>query len=211
MQENVRNSGLKALGRRQFVGAALASVLLPTAAAAEGTEPAAVRLNALGPENEPLSHRVGLWDVIQTHWASPGAAPVATRGLVAERRMIGSLLQETMRPASDKTGLDIARIDYLTFNRVEGRWDYVSLDMRDPVGIMPAWSFTRGENGRIELTFQPFAFAGAGSDVSGQMLRMTQVNMLQGPDRDTKEQTFLMADGVGTPWLATRYAYTRRS
>lgn len=85
------------------------------------------------------------------------------------------------------------------------------MDTRAPVGIMPAWSFTRGEDARIVLTFQPFAIAGAGSDVTGQMLRMDTVLMYQSPDRDVKDQHFIMADGTGTMWLAHRYAYLRRS
>jgi hypothetical protein len=35
-----------------------------------------------------------LWDVTETVWDKPGGNPVTTTGLVAERRMIGSYLQE---------------------------------------------------------------------------------------------------------------------
>ena len=35
---------------------------------------------------------MGIWEVTETVWDSPNAAPVGTTGLVAERRMIGSLL-----------------------------------------------------------------------------------------------------------------------
>lgn len=52
--------------------------------------------------------------------------------------MIGSYLQEFIRPASDTSSQDIKRIDYLSFQRVEGRWKYVSIEMRAPVGIMLA-------------------------------------------------------------------------
>jgi mannose-6-phosphate isomerase-like protein (cupin superfamily) len=64
---------------------------------------------------------------------------------------------------------------------------------------------------RSDLTFQPFAIAGSGSDVTGQMLRMDEVITEQSRDRDMKEQHFVMADGTGTMWLAHRYAYVRRS
>ncbi len=199
------------LERRHLLGVAASSILLPGAASAEGAPSAAMRLNELGPENEAMAQRVGLWDVTETVWESPNAAPVSTTGLLAERRVIGSMLQEILRPTSDASGAAIKRMDYLTFNRVAGRWDYVSMDTRAPVGIMPAWSFTRGEDARIVLTFQPFAIAGAGSDVTGQMLRMDTVVSHQGPDRDVKDQHFIMADGTGTMWLAHRYAYLRRS
>ncbi len=196
--------------RRILFGAALGSVLLPALAKAQAA-PASVRLNEPGPENGAMAQRAGLWDMTETVWEAPGAAPVTTTGLVAERRVIGSMLQEVLRPAADTAGKAADRIDYLTFNRVEGRWDYVSMDMRAPVGIMSAWSFERGEANRIDLAFQPFAVAGAGPGIGGQMLRMTQAVTLLDPDRDMKEQFFLLADGSGTKWLAHRYEYKRRA
>ena len=180
-------------------------------ASAQQVPSAAARLNELGPEGQAVAQRAGLWDVTETVWDRPGSAPVTTTGLVAERRMIGSALQEVLRPADDTAGRDIKRIDYLRFNRVEGRWDYVSMEMRAPVGIMPAWSFERGENGKIDLTFAPFGVAGAEADVTGQMLRMTQTITYGEPDREVKDQFFLLADGTGTKWLAHRYAYKRRA
>lgn len=199
------------LQRRDMLAIALAAGLMPVAASAQQTTSAATRLNELGPENEALAQRAGLWDMTETLWDRPGAAPVTTTGLVAERRMIGSVLQEFVRPADDTAGRNIKRIDYLHFNRVEGRWDYVSMDTRAPVGIMPAWSYERGENGRIDLTFAPLTRAGAGPDVTGQMLRMLQTITYLEVDRDVKDQFFILADGTGTKWLAHQYAYKRRS
>jgi hypothetical protein len=46
--------------------------------------------------------------------------------------MLGSMLQEILRPRA------VARTDMLAYNRMEGRWDYVSFDTRAPVGPMPA-------------------------------------------------------------------------
>ena len=76
---------------------------------------------------------------------------------------------------------------------------------------MPAWSYERGENGRIDLTFAPLTRAGAGPDVTGQMLRMFQSIIYEAPDRDVKQQYFILADGTGMKWLAHQYAYKRRS
>lgn len=198
------------LQRRIMLATVIASALMPVAASAQQAPPAAARLSELGPENQAMARRAGLWDVTETVWDRPGAAPVTTTGLVAERRMIGSVLQESLRPADDTAGRDIKRIDYLRFNRVEGRWDYVSMEMRAPVGIMSAWSFERGENAAIDLTFAPFAVAGAEADVTGQMLRMTQTITYGEPNREVKDQFFVLADGTGTKWLAHRYAYVRR-
>lgn len=218
------------LERRHFLGATLGSVLIPGLAAAQtqaakpggsgqlglGNVPlpatsAAERLNELGPENAAMAAYAGLWDVTETVWDKPGGDPVTTTGLVAERRMIGSYLQEFIRPASDTSNQDIKRIDYLSFQRVEGRWKYVSIEMRAPVGIMPAYSFDRGDAAGVVLVHDGFAITGGGSDVAGQMLRMNTVITRDGPDRDVKNQHFILSDGAGTVWLAHRYAYARRA
>jgi hypothetical protein len=217
------------LQRRHVLGAALGSVLVPHLAAAQTpaakaggpgqlglgnvalpATSAAERLNELGPENAAMAAYAGLWDVTETVWNKPGGDPVTTTGLVAERRMIGSYLQEFIRPASDTSNQDIKRIDYLSFQRVEGRWKYVSIEMRAPVGIMPASSFDRGDAAGIVLVHDSFAITGGGSEVAGQMLRMNTIVTRDGPDRDVKNQHFILSDGTGTAWLAHRYAYSRR-
>jgi hypothetical protein len=122
--------------------------------------------------------------------------------------MIGSMLQEVLRRPPDPAPL---RIDYLTFNRVQGQWQYVSMDFRAPVGIMPASSFDRGEGDRIELFFQPLAVAGDGVQPGGQMLRMKQLITSDGHNRQIKDQNFIVSDGSGAAWLAHRYTYVRQS
>ncbi len=173
--------------------------------------PAAVRLNKLAPENKALKQQVGRWDVTETAWNEPGAAPVTTTGLVAERRIIGAMLQEILHPASDVSGKDIKRIDYLTFNHVSGQWEYVSMDTRADVALMPARSFTRADaDGKIVLLHEPFVIPGSGKNVTAELQRMDTVIMRQGPNRDMKEQHFVTSDGTGRVWLAHRYAYMRR-
>jgi hypothetical protein len=194
--------------RRHFLAVTLGTLLVARIAESAPI-PASARLSELGPENQTLVERTGLWDVVETVWKSPSAQPEVTTGLVAERRLIGSMLQEFLYPADNREA--ILRIDYLSFNRVEGRWDYVSMDTRAAVGIMPAWSFSRGDADSIMLMFEPFAMPGEGVVVSGQMLRMDEVISHQGPDHDRKDQHFIMADGRGDAWLAHRYAYSRRA
>lgn len=166
-------------------------------------------MNELGPENARMARRIGTWDVVLTSWASPDAAPTTTRA-VAERKMIGQALQEIITYPRGADGAEYQRLDLLSYQRVEGRWKYVSLDTRVPAGLMPAFSFGRGEGGRITVVFEPFAFPMPGTAVVGQLLSMDQVISEQGADRDLKEQRFMMADGTGRMWLANRYAYTRR-
>ena len=189
---------------------ALAFAFPPAAAFAQQPTSAAVRMNDLGPENSQMAQRVGVWDVTETVWDTPNSAPVVITSLVAERRMVGQMLQETLRSASDPTK-KILRMDYLSFNRVEGRWEYVSIETRAAVGLMTAQSYGRDENGRIVIVFQPFALPGAGAEVSGQMLRMKQEFVNQSADRDVKDQYFTLADGNGKPWLGHQYAYVRRA
>ena len=176
---------------------------------AQQTPSAATRLSGLGPENSQMAQRAGIWDVTETVWDSPEAIPT-TNKLVAERKMIGSFLQEIIEPAPNSAASDIKRIDYLSFNRVEGRWKYVSMDTRVPVGLMPAASYERGENKSITLTFEPFAVAGSGANVTGQLLRMEQIIIQQDADHDQKDQYFALADGGGEKLLAHRYVYARR-
>ena len=168
------------------------------------------RLNELGPEGAQLATRAGTWDVTFTEWEKEGATPVTTGGLVAEREMIGSMLQERLHTMSGASGPAWTRIDDLTFNRVTSRWDYMSMDTRAAVGLMPAWSLDRDPAQRVFLSFMPFAFAGEGSNVSGQLIRMEQIITVGDADHETKDQYFLPADGNGTKWLAKRYSYVRR-
>lgn len=189
---------------------ALSLAFIPALAVAQQTASASARLNDLGPEGKIIAQRVGIWDVTETVWASPKAAPVTTTGLVAERVMMGSLLQEFIRPPSDAAHKEIKRTDLLSYNRVEGRWDYVSFDTRVPVGLMPAWSSVPGDGATIDLTFAPFAIPGTGTEVTGQMLRMEQVIKYTDADHDEKDQYFTLADGTATKWLVRRYSYVRR-
>lgn len=179
------------------------------AASIQGAPPTTAHINELGLENGAIARAVGLWDVTETVWEKPGAAPVVTKDLVAERRMVGSMLEETLRSPSDPARP--LRVDYLSFNRVEGRWEYVSMDTRAAVGIMTAQSYDRGQPGKIAIIFQPFAVPGPGPELAGQMLRMRQDIVTEGPGRDVKNQYFLMADGNGAEWLAHQYAYVRRN
>ena len=187
----------------------LVAVMLSAKAFAQAQN-AEASMNALGPENSSLLDMVGNWDVTETVWSSPTALPVANNKYVAERRMIGSILQEIMYDKGGSPLKDVERIDYLSFNRVEGRWKYISMDARVPVGLMPAASFTRGEKGKITIEFEPFSMPGTGTEVSGQMLRMDETITTLNPDHIIKEQHFIFADGKGIPFLAHRYEYIRR-
>lgn len=188
-----------------FTAGAIARTVPPAFAALSAGE----RLNQAGPEADLLAGRTGRWIVTESAWASPGAVPVTTDGLVAVRRMMGSLSQEIIRPAGDDGSRDVRRTDLLTFNRLEGRWDYMSFDTRGPDGIMVAWSRDRGKDGSIALDFAPFANPRPGPEAVGQFLRLDQIIRFVDVDHDVKEQFFSPADGSGVRWLGHRYVYKR--
>jgi hypothetical protein len=163
-----------------------------------------------GPEETALRDRTGAWDVVATLWAAPNAAPVVTRGLVADRVMIGPFLQETLRPAPGSGVADFRRLDYLNFDRVEGRWKYVSMDTRFPVSIMPAWSFGPARDSSITLQFAPQAFVGFGPQVEGRFMVSDLVVTWSDASHEVKRQHVTMADGSGARWLFVQYEYSRR-
>jgi len=183
---------------------AFAAASLPASQAA--ARPAPVDLNASGPEALTLSAQAGTWTITETVWAQPGAQPLVIKNLIAERRMIGNLLEESLASPSNPS---VLRRDFLTFNRVEGRWEYMSFDTRAAVGMMTAQSHGPEVDGKIELVFQPFALPASGT-TTGQMLRMRQQIIRDGEDHVVKDQYFTLANGRGEEWLAHRYDATRR-
>jgi len=89
------------------------------------TAPTAIELmQAPGPEAAALAKRAGLWNVTITFRPSPDIKPIVFDALIAERKMIGLFLEETIRPGPGSTVPDFRRISYLTYSRVEGRWRY---------------------------------------------------------------------------------------
>jgi hypothetical protein len=176
----------------------------------DSTRSAIERMLEPGPEARELATRAGVWDVVFTLWPAPGAEPVVTRGLIAERTMIGPFLSEVMQPSPGSAIPDFRRIDYLGYDRIEGRWKYVSLDTRFPVGIMPAWSFDVGQPDAVVLQFEPLAFPGFGQDVEGRLTRSDMVITRQSPEREFKRQHFVQSNGTGAKWLAVQYEYMRK-
>ncbi len=45
---------------------------------------------------------------------------------------------------------------------------------------------------------------------AGTLMRMRQVTRFDGPDSDSKDQYFTLANGEGIEWLGHRYSYSRR-
>ncbi|WP_152979800.1 DUF1579 family protein [Mesorhizobium sp. 1M-11] len=170
---------------------------------------AARRMSQAGPEEQMLAKQTGKWDVVASIWPSPGAQPIVSRGLIAERKMVGPILQETMQPEPGSRTAAFTRLDYLNFDRVEGRWKYVSMDTRFPVSIMPARSFGPAVDGKINVQFEPQGFVGFGSEVEGRFMVSDMAISSSDADHMLKEQHVMMANGTGESWLFVRYEYTR--
>lgn len=177
----------------------LSLAIVPAAAGRNPNNDGAIEATA-------LSTQKGAWTVTDTFWARPGAAPSFSSGLIADRRMVGSLLEETLHASDSSQPL---RIDYLGYDAVAGQWRYVSIEARIPVSPMSASSFERDPPDRINLRFDPFAAPPIAPGWSGRVLRMEEVITRDGPDHETKDQYFILADGTATRWLAHRYSYRR--
>jgi hypothetical protein len=203
-------TGAFLLGFHVAIGAACAPALAQPPARSTGPGGAITRMQAPGPEGEELASRTGRWDVVITLRLTPDAKPIVTRGVIAERSMVGNYLEEVMKPAPGSRTPDFRRIAYLTYNRVEGRWQYVSLDTRFPVGIMPARSFEKPVGGVLVLEFDTLAFVGFGAEVEGRMIQSNFVIERDSVDHEVGQQYWTQADGTGRRWLAVQYEYTRR-
>jgi hypothetical protein len=143
---------------------------------------------------------------------------------LADRKMVGLYMEEVMHPDAGAKMPDFRRSSgpdccmrsaalgaaYQYFSRVEGRWQYVSMDTRFPVGIMPAYSFARESDGKLTLEFASLAFVGLGPEVEGRMIRSNLEIARDSNDHEFVRQYWVQADGTARKWLAVEYEYTRR-
>jgi hypothetical protein len=174
------------------------------------TASAAERMQQSGREEQGLQRRTGTWTVKATFRPTPDAKPMVTEQLVAERKMVGLYLEEVMHPDAGAKVPDFRRVAYQYYSRVEGRWQYVSIDTRFPVGIMPAYSFANETNGKLTLVFESLAFVGLGANVEGRMIRSNLEIARDSDDHEFVRQFWVQSDGTGRQWPAVEYEYTRR-
>jgi hypothetical protein len=199
----------------RLVAVLTASLALISAVDARATGQAAAALLAFdarstkqSTELELLWKRVGSWNVTMTMRPSATAAPVIVAGLVAERAMVGPYLQEIMRPASGTTAPDFRRIDYLTFNTLQARWQYLSMDTRATVGLMFAQGFGRAQEKDVTVYFNDFpAPTELGPEIAGRYARARHVLTRETDDHEFVRQ-YWSVDG-GPEWVGIQYEYTR--
>ena len=174
------------------------------------TPSAAERMQQPGAEEQLLKQRTGTWTVKVTFRPMPDAEPMVTQQLVAERKMVGLYMEERMHPDAGAKMPDFSRVAYQYYSRVEGRWQYVSMDTRFPVGIMPAYSFANESNGKLTMIFESLAFVGLGQDVEGRMIRSNLEIVRESNDHEFVRQYWVQSDGTGRQWPAVEYEYSRR-
>jgi hypothetical protein len=124
--------------------------------------------------------------------------------------MVGLYMEEAMHPDAGAQMPDFKRLAYQYYSRVEGRWQYVSMDTRFPVGIMPAYSFANESEGKLTMHFESLAFVGLGREVEGRMIRSNLEIVRESDDHEFVRQYWVQADGSARRWLAVEYEYTRR-
>lgn len=182
----------------------------PASGQADGATTAARRLSQPGPEDQQLAAETGVWNVVATLRLTPDAQPVVSGGLIAERTMIGNYQQEVMRPAPGSDAPGFRRIAYLHYFRVEGCWQYVSMDTRFPVGIMPARTCETPADEKLTLAFDSLPFVGLGAEVEGRTINSNLEIVHDGRDHEFIRQYWTRADGTGRRWLAVQYEYRRQ-
>jgi hypothetical protein len=181
-------------------------------ATAEQDAPSAIaRMMVPGPEYDLIRALEGDWNVQQRVWPGPGAEPIALGPMVAERRLIGeAFLQEVMKPAPGSKQEPFARHAYLSFNNVDRRYEYASLDTRYP-RTMYETSFDgeRAHRDRvIEVFIEAFTHPGWGKEFVGQAMKQRREIIVESDRRNVVRQ-FWTPPG-GSEFLAIEYVYVKR-
>jgi hypothetical protein len=114
---------------------------------------AAAGMNDAGPGTKQIGTagwRVGCRGNVLADLRSAAGDHAPTHRGTNDGRAVSTANHET---GANSSAADFRRLDHLTYDRVEGRWKYVSMDTRLPVNIMPAWSFRGEQEGKITLQF----------------------------------------------------------
>jgi hypothetical protein len=167
--------------------------------------PASTRLAMPGEQHRWLEPLVGNWTVEMLVYPGPGAAPFVAQGLQAKREWTlgGRYLREELR--GSVMGNDSARDAILGFNRLDGRFELVTVDTFEPGQMFYA--------GRDEPTPTRFSMhgdsteAGMGAEPTGRRRDLRFEFEIQGPDRNI-QRIFVRYPG-GSEFLFVEQRFTR--
>lgn len=166
---------------------------------------------ATGPEYDWLKPMAGHYEVDMRIWPKPGAAPIPLGTFKVTRQFVGNFLQEIMEPLPGKNTPPFSRITYLSFNKINQRWEYIVMDTRFPIMMFETSFDGKIANGK-EMTTYLSAFpvpAMIGKETAGQMAKQRRTFSIEGPDRDVMHQYWTLPSGK--EYLAIEYVYKRVS
>jgi hypothetical protein len=188
--------------------AAMLALLLGGAALAQTAPPAlpaSTRLAMPGEQHRWLEPLVGSWTVEMLVYPGPGAQPFVSQGLRAKREWTlgGRYLREELR--GTVMGNDSARDAILGFNRLDGRFELVTVDTFEPGQMFYA--------GRDEPTPTRFSLhgdsteAGMGAEPTGRRRDLRFEFEVTGPDANV-QRIFVRYPG-GAEFLFVEQRFTR--
>ncbi|PSL50301.1 uncharacterized protein DUF1579 [Chitinophaga niastensis] len=166
---------------------------------------------ATGPEYDWLKPLAGNYEVEMRIWPKAGADPIPLGTFRVTRKFIGNFLQEIMEPLPGTKTDPFSRITYLSFNKINLRWEYIVMDTRFPVMMFETSFDGKIVNGK-ELTTYLSSFpvpALVGKEAAGQMAKQRRTFTIVGPDQDEMRQYWTLPSGK--EYLAIAYVYKRIS
>ena len=159
---------------------AFSVTMAATSQAAAEDQTAAGRLASPGPEHVWMEPLVGTWDVEMLVFPGPGAEPIVSDEVTATREMVlgGRYLREELR--GTVFGAPSARDGVLGYNRLEGRFEWVTQDTFEP-GQMAY--FGRGEGTKAGWSmWGESTEAGFGPEPSGRKRDLRFEFAIETPD-----------------------------
>jgi len=193
-------AGLLTLGSSGLVVRAQAS---PDADAEVGTSA------PLGPELDLFRPLVGDWTVERRLWTTADAEPTTLPPAIARRRMIQDVfLEEVMEPAPGSDQPPFTRTAFLSFNDLNGRYEYVSLDSSyPPMMFETAFDNTLTNGNTIKVYHDAFVSPGFDPGSAGQLLKQRRDFTVESADRVIMTQYWTPPSGE--EYLGLETLYTR--
>jgi hypothetical protein len=159
---------------------------------------------------ELISRQVGNWTTRQRVWSSPGTEPIELPPMVVSRRMVrGVFLEEVMEAAPGSDQDPFTRVAYLSFNPINRRFEYVTLDSRYPPIMFETSVDDKIEDGRaIILYVTGFTTpSGFGEIPPREWASQRRLLIVQDSDTTLCRQYWTLPQSA--PFLAMEYTYKR--
>lgn len=161
-----------------------------------------------GDEYNFIKPLVGKWKAVQSVYSREGKILVQDTFKV-ERKMIGNFLQEIMEPLVSTQTNSFTRISYLSYNRVNLRWEYIVLDTRFPLMM-----FETSASQQIDKDKSIHLYLGAfilppffGKEYTGQLTKEHRIITFKDSNTYIHEQYWTMP--AAKEFLAIKYVFTK--